>query len=84
MVQFQIGNLFEADISPARVVTLYLLLYINLKLRSCLCEQLKASTRVVSRDFDMGEDCPRERRRRHAARPSITGITEKGKARVKR
>lgn len=83
-VQFRIGNLFEADIRPVRVVTLYLLLHANPKLDSCVCEQSKVSTRLVSHDFNMGKDCPRDRRERHTTRPSITGITEMGKARVKR
>jgi ribosomal protein L11 methylase PrmA len=60
-VQFRVGNLFEADVSPATVVTLYLLPDINLKLRPRLWEQLKVGTRVVSHDFDMGEGWPPER-----------------------
>jgi SAM-dependent methyltransferase len=60
-VQFRVGNLFEADVSPATVVTLYLLPDINLKLRPLLWEQLRVGTRVVSHDFDMGEGWPPER-----------------------
>ena len=59
-VQFKVGNLFEADFSPASVVTLYLLPEVNLKLRPQLWRQLKVGTRVVSHAFNMGEDWPPE------------------------
>jgi SAM-dependent methyltransferase len=62
MVSFKVGNLFEADVSPATVVTLYLLPTINRKLRPRLWKQLKVGTRVVSHDFDMGSDWPAERK----------------------
>ena len=54
-VQFIEQNLFDADISKATVVTLYLLSSVNLKLRPILLHDLKPGTRVVSHDFDMGE-----------------------------
>ena len=60
-VNFKQGNLFEADFSPATVVTLYLLPDINRKLRPQLWKQLKVGTRVVSHDFDMGDEWPPER-----------------------
>jgi len=60
-VDFRVGNLFETDMSPATVVTLYLLPDINLKLRPQLWQQLKVGTRVVSHDFNMGEDWPPEK-----------------------
>lgn len=62
MVTFKVGNLFEADLSPATVVTLYLLPSVNRKLRPRLWQQLKVGTRVVSHDFDMGSDWPAERK----------------------
>jgi SAM-dependent methyltransferase len=62
MVTFRVGNLFEEDVSPATVVTLYLLPSVNLKLRPRLWQQLKVGTRVVSHDFDMGSDWPPERK----------------------
>jgi ribosomal protein L11 methylase PrmA len=62
MVSFKVGNLFEADVSPATVVTLYLLPSVNRKLRPRLWKQLKVGTRVVSHDFDMGSDWPAERK----------------------
>ena len=54
-VQFRQQDLFEADISKATVVTLYLLPDINVKLRPKLFKELKPGTRIVSHDFDMGE-----------------------------
>ncbi|MFL6673081.1 MAG: SAM-dependent methyltransferase [Massilia sp.] len=59
-VTFKLGNLFEADVSPATVVTLYLLPSVNLKLRPRLWQQLKPGTRVVSHAFNMGPDWPPE------------------------
>lgn len=53
LVEFQQGDLFEADISEATVVTLYLLPSVNLQLRPKLFEELDPGTRVVSHDFDM-------------------------------
>lgn len=62
LVTFKVGNLFEADVSPATVVTLYLLPSVNRKLRPRLWQQLKVGTRVVSHDFDMGSDWPAEKK----------------------
>lgn len=47
-------DLFKTDLAPATVVTLYLLPDVNLKLRPALLA-LKAGTRVVSHDWDMGD-----------------------------
>jgi SAM-dependent methyltransferase len=60
-VEFRIGDLFEADIREATVVTLYLLPDVNLRLKPRLLHDLKPGTRVVSHDFSMGEDWPPER-----------------------
>ncbi len=54
-VEFILSDLFEADISQATVVTLYLLSRVNLKLRPKLFRELNPGTRVVSHDFDMGK-----------------------------
>jgi len=54
-VRFTEENLFDADISDATVVTLYLLSSVNLKLRPKLWRELKPGTRVVSHMFDMGD-----------------------------
>jgi hypothetical protein len=54
-VEFRQGDLFEADISDATIVTLYLLPSVNLELRPKLFRELAPGTRVVSHDFDMDE-----------------------------
>jgi len=48
------GDLFEADLSQATVITLFLLDEINLKLRPKLLD-LKPGTRIVSNTFNMAE-----------------------------
>jgi SAM-dependent methyltransferase len=60
LVEFRQGDLFEADISNATVVTMYLLPSVNKELRPKLFEQLKPGTPVVSHDFDMGEWTPKK------------------------
>lgn len=52
-VKFLNQDLFETDLSPASVITLYLLPSLNLKLMPKL-KQLKPGTRIVSHSFDMG------------------------------
>lgn len=54
-VKFILGDLFEADIKEATVVTLYLLTSLNQKLRPKLWRDLKPGTRIVSHAFDMGD-----------------------------
>ena len=51
---FMKADLFEADLSQAQVITMFLLPDINLKLRPKLLN-LKSGTRVVSNSFTMGE-----------------------------
>lgn len=55
LVDFQEEDLFEADISEATVVTMYLLHSINIDLRPRLLKQLRPGTRIVSHAFDMGD-----------------------------
>ncbi len=55
LVEFRQGDLFEADISEATAVTLYLLPSVNKELRPKLFEELAPGTPVVSHDFDMDE-----------------------------
>lgn len=57
-VRFIEGDLFEADIREATVVTLYLLTRLNAKLKPKLLQELKPGTRVVSHAFDMGNWAP--------------------------
>jgi SAM-dependent methyltransferase len=59
-VSFRNANLFETDLSPASVVSLYLLPDVNVKLRPRLWSQLKPGSRVVSHAFDMGPEWPPE------------------------
>ncbi len=51
---FEQGDLFEADLSKATVITLFLLPDINLRLRPKLLD-LKPGTRIVSNSFDMDD-----------------------------
>jgi precorrin-6B methylase 2 len=59
-VRFLNQDLFETDISPATVVTLYLLPSLNIKLMPTL-KKLKPGTRIVSHSFDMGSEWPAEK-----------------------
>jgi len=52
------ADLFETDLSPATVVTLYLLPSLNVKLMPKLMKELKPGTRIVSHAFDMGDWTP--------------------------
>ncbi|WNG47062.1 methyltransferase domain-containing protein [Archangium minus] len=54
-VEFRQGDLFDADIGEASVVTLYLLPSVNERLKPKLLAELKPGTRIVSHDFDMGD-----------------------------
>jgi len=47
------GDFFKVNISPADVVTLYLLTSVNEKLRPKLERELKRGARVVSHDFEV-------------------------------
>jgi predicted O-methyltransferase YrrM len=59
-VRFLNEDLFEAKISDATVVTLYLLPSLNLKLLPKLLNDLKPGTRIVSHAFDMGSWKPEQ------------------------
>ena len=52
-------DLFETDLSPATVVTLYLLPRLNQQLMPRL-KALRAGTRIVSHYYDMGPEWPPE------------------------
>jgi SAM-dependent methyltransferase len=52
--EFLEQDLFKTDLSPATVVTLYLLPDVNLQLRPSILA-LRPGTRVVSHDWDMGD-----------------------------
>jgi SAM-dependent methyltransferase len=55
-VTFKLGDLFEADVSEATVVTLYLLPEMNIRLRPKLLRDHKPGARIVSHDFDLGPE----------------------------
>jgi cyclopropane fatty-acyl-phospholipid synthase-like methyltransferase len=48
-------DILTVDLSPATVVTMYLLPEVNIKLRPKIQSQLKPGSRVVSHDFDMDD-----------------------------
>jgi tRNA G37 N-methylase Trm5 len=62
-VWFLHQDLFETDISPATVVTLYLLPRLNQQLMPRLRATLRPGARVVSHYYDMGPDWPPEQSR---------------------
>lgn len=53
-VRFVHGDLFDVDLAPATVVTLYLLPSVNLRLRPKLLRELRPGARIVSNGFAMG------------------------------
>ncbi len=54
-VTFLEQDLFQADLSAATVVTIYLTREVNLRLRPKLERELSPGARVVSFNFDMGD-----------------------------
>ena len=62
-VEFRLGNMYEAHVRPATVVTLFLNPGPNLKLREKLRSDLQAGSRVDSYVWDMGSWTPAEVRR---------------------
>lgn len=59
-VRFIQGDLFEADISEATVVTLYLSRSINMELELKLRKALRPGARIVSHQFPIGRWVPNE------------------------
>ena len=59
-VEFRQQDVFKSDVSPATVVTLYMGLTVNLRLRPQLLAQLKPGARIVSHAFDMGDWTPEQ------------------------
>ncbi len=58
LATFSHGDAFEADISTATVVTLYLLPEVNIALKPKLLRELRPGSRVISGNFDMGRWLP--------------------------
>jgi precorrin-6B methylase 2 len=54
-VKFIEQDLFEADISEATVMAIYLMKSVNLQLRPKLFNELQPGTRIVSHNYDMGD-----------------------------
>jgi cyclopropane fatty-acyl-phospholipid synthase-like methyltransferase len=61
LVQFRIGDLYDADIENATIVALYLLPDVNLRLRPKLKSELKPGARIVSHTFGMGDWKPNKK-----------------------
>ena len=60
-VEFRVQDVLTADVSPATVVTLFLLTSSNERLRPILTRQLKPGARIVSHAFSMGRGWPADR-----------------------
>jgi precorrin-6B methylase 2 len=77
LVDFKVQDLFDTDLSQASVITMYLLPDVNMKLRPAL-QKLKAGTRIVSHDWDMG-DWAATRTERVAAPDKKVGLIKESK-----
>lgn len=60
LVSFHQQNLFTAQFHQASVIFLYLLPHLNLRLRNRLISELRRGTRIISKDFAMGEWLPQK------------------------
>lgn len=60
LTEFRICNFFDADITQASVVVLYLLDKVNKALLPRLLKELKTGSRLVSHSFEMGEWLPEQ------------------------
>jgi precorrin-6B methylase 2 len=58
LIEFRLEDAMKADVSPATVVTLYLLGSANALLRPILTKQLRPGARIVSHAFSMGPTWP--------------------------
>ena len=61
-VTFRVQDIFETDIQPATVVTLFLSPELNARLRPKLAGQLKPGSRIVSHRYGIGDWVPEETR----------------------
>jgi predicted RNA methylase len=59
LVEIRHADIFETDLKPANVVTLYLLPELNVRLMPQL-KQLRTGSRIVSHDFDMRGAKPKQ------------------------
>jgi SAM-dependent methyltransferase len=61
LVEFRLQDAMTVDVSPATVVTLYLLSSSNAKLRPILTRQLRPGARIVAHNFSMGTTWPADK-----------------------
>jgi SAM-dependent methyltransferase len=61
LVDFKHQSALDVDVSPATVVTLYLLSESNLQLRPILTKVLAPGSRIVSHQFSMGDWAPEKK-----------------------
>jgi len=62
-VRFVTGDLFDADLSEATVVTLFLFPKINARLVPKLRRELRPGSRIVAHHFDLGPEWPADEAR---------------------
>jgi len=51
LVEFRLEDALKVDVTPATIITLYMLPWFNAKLRPILQQQLKPGARVVAHDY---------------------------------
>lgn len=71
-------DLFQTDLRPATVLTLYLFRELNIKLAPRILEQLRPGARVVSHDWDLG-DWPPDHQETMPAPDKAVGISRESK-----
>ena len=71
-------DLFQTDLRPATVLTLYLFRELNIKLAPRILEQLRPGARVVSHDWDLG-DWPPDHQETLSAPDKAVGISRESK-----
>jgi SAM-dependent methyltransferase len=59
-IQFFKQDFFKTDLRDATVITLYLLPQANLRVRSEILPKLKAGTRIISYEYDLGDLPPNQ------------------------
>jgi hypothetical protein len=79
-VEFRLGDMYEADLQTATVVTLFLHPRPNLKLRPKLLAELPPGARVVSYIWDMGDWTPDEVRAVNRRQIFLWRIPSRGSA----
>jgi tRNA G37 N-methylase Trm5 len=55
LVEIRQQDIRSVDLSPASVLTMYLLPEVNLMIRPNIWKQMKPGSRIVAHDFDMGD-----------------------------